>query len=129
MFISCSLGSKCKCSSVPTCSSTQELVTVNVSGQCCPNLKCVKKKNDCNVVYSTVTVQKGQCSAQVQIPSCSGFCSSSQIFTPEGKWESQCSCCKKGKVTPMSFTLNCKNGKTKSYSINVPQTCNCQSCN
>ncbi|OCT70906.1 hypothetical protein XELAEV_18037831mg [Xenopus laevis] len=119
---------ECQCKTVPTCRSDERLVTVSQAGQCCPKLKCERKKDECHPVSKSVLLTSGQCSASVELNVCSGYCHSKTEYTSFWQPISHCRCCSIKTDRFMTFQLPCLDGTRTSLTVRSAVTCGCNTC-
>ncbi|KAJ1131678.1 hypothetical protein NDU88_010013 [Pleurodeles waltl] len=119
---------ECQCDSVPTCESDERLVPVHQVNQCCPRLKCEKKKDECHTVPKAVQLIHGECEATVQLQSCSGYCHSSTGYSHRWEPEPNCQCCSVQRTHTKKFEIPCPNGKKTTMLVKEAVACSCQSC-
>lgn len=119
---------ECKCDSVPTCGSDERLVPVHQVNQCCPRLKCEKKKGECHTVPKAVQLVQAECSATVQLQTCSGYCHSSTEYSHSWEPVPHCQCCSVKRTQTKKFEIPCPNGKKGTLLVKEAMACSCQSC-
>ncbi|CAH2319093.1 otogelin [Pelobates cultripes] len=119
---------ECECKTVPSCSSDERLVAVHQYNQCCPKLKCERKRDECHPVPTEVTLTSGQCSATVVLSSCSGYCYSKSDFDSLWNPIPKCRCCSATKTHEKNFELPCPNGSRARLTVLEAKECGCHKC-
>ncbi|XP_078509870.1 uncharacterized protein LOC144769584 [Lissotriton helveticus] len=119
---------ECQCDSVPTCGSDERLVPVHQVNQCCPRLKCEKKKDECHTVPKAVQLVQGECEATVQLQTCRGYCHSSTEYSHRWEPVPHCQCCSVKRTQTKTFEIPCPNGKKTTLVVKEAVACSCQSC-
>ncbi|XP_063291626.1 uncharacterized protein LOC134576866 [Pelobates fuscus] len=119
---------ECECKTVPSCSSDERLVAVHQYNQCCPKLKCERKRDECHPVPTEVTLTSGQCSATVVLSSCSGYCYSKSDFDSLWNPISKCRCCSATSTHAKNFELPCPNGSRARLTVLEAKECGCNKC-
>ncbi|MEE6482818.1 hypothetical protein FKM82_013352 [Ascaphus truei] len=119
---------ECTCKTVPACSSDERLVAVQQNNQCCPRLKCERKRDECNPVPKEVQLTSGKCSASVILQVCSGYCQSSTEYSSLWKPVSQCRCCSVTTTRPKNFELPCLDGTRARLTVQEALQCGCNRC-
>ncbi|XP_069599060.1 mucin-2-like [Ranitomeya imitator] len=119
---------ECACKTIPSCESDERLVAVQQSNQCCPKLRCEKKRNECYAVPTHVTLSSGQCSAEVILASCSGYCHSKTEYSATWTAVSHCRCCSVTKTQAKTFELPCPGDSKTSLTVQEASECGCNKC-
>ncbi|XP_068098308.1 otogelin-like [Hyperolius riggenbachi] len=119
---------ECTCKSVPSCGSDERLVAVQQNNQCCPKLKCQKKKEECSPVSTQVKLQSGKCSATVTLATCNGYCQSQTTYNSLLSPVSECRCCSVSSTRPINLELPCQGGKKAKVTVNEAVQCKCRPC-
>ncbi|KAM4652452.1 uncharacterized protein O3C94_014768 isoform 3-T3 [Discoglossus pictus] len=119
---------ECTCKTVPSCGSDERLVAVHQSNQCCPRLKCERKRDECHPVPKEVTLTSGQCSASVILSVCSGYCHSSTEYSHLWRPVSKCRCCSVSTTRDKNFELPCIDGTRARLTVQEALECGCNRC-
>ncbi|XP_073511485.1 uncharacterized protein [Phyllobates terribilis] len=119
---------ECSCKTIPSCESDERLVAVQQSNQCCPKLRCEKKRDECYAVPTHVTLSAGHCSAEVILSSCSGYCHSYTEYSDTLTAVSQCRCCSVTRTQAKTFELPCQDGSKISWTVQEASECGCNKC-
>ncbi|XP_075183366.1 uncharacterized protein LOC142255804 [Anomaloglossus baeobatrachus] len=119
---------ECACKTIPSCENDERLVAIPQSNQCCPKLKCERKADECYAVPTQVTISSGQCSGNVILSSCSGFCHSKTEYSSTYTPVSQCRCCSVTRTQPKTFQLPCPDGTKTIYTVQEASECGCNKC-
>ncbi|KAM3922974.1 uncharacterized protein RB166_012054 [Leptodactylus fuscus] len=119
---------ECSCDTIPACADDEQLVAVQQSKQCCPKLKCERKRDECHIVPIHVNIKSGKCSAKVILSSCSGYCHSSTKYSKFWTPVSQCRCCSVTETRPKTFELPCSDGTKVHKTVHEATQCGCNTC-
>ncbi|XP_073458424.1 uncharacterized protein [Aquarana catesbeiana] len=119
---------ECTCKTIPSCDSDERLVAVRQNNQCCPKLKCERKKDECHPVNTAVNLQSGHCSANVILATCSGYCHSKTEYSKLWAPVSQCRCCSVTSTRPKNFELSCQDGSRAHITVQEALQCGCRHC-
>ncbi|XP_077115765.1 uncharacterized protein LOC143770229 [Ranitomeya variabilis] len=119
---------ECACKTIPSCEGDERLVAVQQSNQCCPKLRCEKKRDECYAVPTHITLSSGQCSAEVILASCSGYCHSKTEYSATWSAVSHCRCCSVTKTQAKTFELPCPGGSKTSLTVQEASECGCNKC-
>ncbi|XP_073426041.1 uncharacterized protein [Dendrobates tinctorius] len=119
---------ECACKTIPSCESDERLVAVQQSNHCCPKLRCEKKRDECYAIPTHVTLSIGQCSAEVILASCSGYCHSKTEYSDTWTAVSHCRCCSVTKTRAKTFELPCRDGSKTSWTVQEASECGCNKC-
>ncbi|XP_053546748.1 uncharacterized protein LOC128638663 isoform X5 [Bombina bombina] len=119
---------ECNCKTVPACGSDERLVAIHQKDQCCPKLKCERKRDECNPVPKLVSLSSGKCSASVILSVCSGYCHSSTEYSSLLEPVSQCRCCSVTTTQPKNFELPCLDGTRLRLTAQEAVQCGCNKC-
>ncbi|XP_043569533.1 mucin-2-like [Chiloscyllium plagiosum] len=112
------------CSSRPTCDEANKIWD---SYHCC--YTCLQEVKVCAVKNKQLTFTKDNCSTNVVVQVCDGYCDSFAMFNPKvNGMERQCSCCYENQYETRTAMLQCSNGNTTSYSYIYVNSCQCKSC-
>ncbi|XP_040182572.1 otogelin-like protein [Rana temporaria] len=119
---------ECTCKTIPSCDSDERLVAVRQNNQCCPKLKCERKKDECHPVNTAVNLQSGHCSANVILATCSGYCHSRTDYNSLWAPVSQCRGCSVTSTRPKNFELSCHDGSKAHITVQEAYQCGCRHC-
>ncbi|XP_029440310.1 uncharacterized protein LOC115080300 [Rhinatrema bivittatum] len=122
------LDCKCSCDSVPACNSDERLVPVPQEDQCCPELRCERKNDECSPVYQEVQLTNGPCMATVKVAVCGGYCHSKSRYNAFWKLEPQCRCCSAITTRSTDFEVPCPNDTHIQLSVEEAVSCSCEPC-
>ncbi|XP_062929161.1 mucin-2-like [Mobula hypostoma] len=94
---------------------------------CCYD--CFPKLHPCKVQPKTLTINKNNCTATVELNSCEGNCNSYSMFDYTlNNMKHKCECCREQTIEEKEVTLDCNDGSTKPYSYISAKTCRCSIC-
>uniref|UniRef100_UPI00398EBBE8 integumentary mucin B.1-like n=1 Tax=Pristiophorus japonicus TaxID=55135 RepID=UPI00398EBBE8 len=115
---------KISCSSRQSCAESERKWD---EYHCC--YTCPLPVQDCKVKPKLLNITKDGCSANVQVKSCEGKCSSFSIFDPHiNDMKHDCQCCQENESEIKIVNLRCKNGRTKQYMYISVKSCKCKIC-
>ncbi|XP_063800827.1 intestinal mucin-like protein [Pseudophryne corroboree] len=101
------------------------LVNVTSTDGCCTLQYCEPRK--CDVMKSWKIIESGECSANVTLNNCEGYCSSVSRHPNFPKMEEHdCTCCQASKTITKNIQLQCTNGKTIGYTFTDILKCACK---